>query len=569
MLNIDPKNKLAGVLTPLFALRGSADLGVGDTQALHELVDWAAEAGLGVIQILPINETGSDHSPYNILSSVAIEPSTIATTPEFLQDLNPEDFVSTTAKFDLQRLRANEVCYAEVKSLKLELLRAAFDRLSSPTRIQAFKKFAEEHREWLEPYALFRSLVHLHGQSELFEHWPPEERTVSSARKWAADRHNKIAPSLQYLQNFYSYVQWIAFSQWQNLRKYAESRGIALMGDIPLGVSIFSADVWATPHLFDLTRFCGAPPEKVFHPNLFTEKWGQNWGFPLYQWHEMSKDNFRWWRQRLRVLQSIFHFLRIDHALGFFRVYSFPWPPQENERFASLSQEQARTLTEGRLPEFVEHDDSTEENRRKNQIHGETLFRIFLEETGPHRLIAEDLGGEVPAYIRPSLESLEIPGFKIPLWEKSAEGSPLPGTEYQRLSLATYATHDHPPLKMLWERWLKAIKSGDSARKQAAEAQRHDLLQFAELSEVPADQELTEETRLSLLKSLFASNSWLAIPIITDFFGTDQQFNVPGNVSDSNWRTRLKTPVALWITEEKALVSQIQKILKTTCRKIL
>lgn len=559
---------MGGVLAPLFALRGSSDLGVGDTQALHELVDWCAEIGLSVIQILPINETGIDHSPYNILSSLAIEPSTITTTPEFLPELAVEDFSFITSKYDLPRMRAREVCYVEVKALKLELLGAAFKRLSDSAKIRAFRNFQEENKEWLQPYTLFRSMVHLHGQSEFFQHWPAEEREYASAQKWAAELQGEKKIFLEHLQDFYSYIQWIAFSQWQDLRRYAESRKVALMGDIPVGVSLHSADVWAHPHLFDLTRSCGAPAEKEFYVDGFTKNWGQNWGFPLYNWTEMFQNNLSWWRRRLRIWRSIFHMLRIDHVLGFFRMYTFPWYPSDNIRFASLNEEATRGLTGGHLPRFMDQDDSTEGNRQKNRARGEALLRIFLEETEPYHLIAEDLG-MVPPYARPSLQELEIPGLKIPIWERDEQGELIRGPDYHRLSLATYGTHDHPPLKARWQQWIQDAASEEPARSHSAVSQMRDLLNFAEHPNSEVPQPFTENLHLALLKGLFACNSWLAVPLITDFFGTEHEFNVPGSAAESNWKTRLEIPVALWMTEKKALISRVQTILKTTCRKIL
>ena len=145
---------------------------------------------------------------------------------------------------------------------------------------------------------------------------------------------------------------------------------------------------------------------------------------------------------------SIFHLLRVDHALGFFRIYSFPWPPSDNAKFTDLAPEQAIKLTGGELPRFMDRDDSNEENREYNRRHGEKLFKMMLEEIGPHRLIAEDLG-EVSPYVRPTLQQLEIPGFKIPAWERNWDRL-IPGKDYQRLSLATFATHDHPPVKSHW-----------------------------------------------------------------------------------------------------------------------
>ena len=550
-------------MAPLFALRGAADLGVGDVQALHELVAWCAEIGLGVLQILPINETSSDHSPYNLLSSIAIEPSTIATTSDLLYDLTPEDFRSITAKFDLPRLRAGDVLYTEVKRLKLELLAAAFKHLSCPTRIQAFENFRKEHSEWLQPYALFRSLMHLNGQSEFFQNWPSEQRCYSSAQVWAEQLTNEKKHHLTELQNFYSYVQWVAFSQWQEVKRYAEARGVALMGDIPIGISRFSSDTWVLPHLFDLTHSCGAPPEKDFYTDSFTKNWGQNWGFPLYKWEEMLKDNYRWWRGRLHILRSIFHLLRIDHVLGFYRMYTFPWYPSDDGRFADLSKEEACSLARS-LPRFMDRDDSTEENRSKNRARGEKLLRIFLEETGPYRLVAEDLG-TVPPYVGPSLRLLKIPGIMIPFWKKGRHGELI--RNYPRLSLATYTTHDHPSLKTLWKQWM--THSEDPACAQTAIVQMRQLLKFAGHPSISVPQQFTEQIHRALLEGLFLCNSWLVVPTITDLLGLEHRFNAPGTQAESNWRSRLQAPIALWVIENKNLISFLQNLVKTTCRQIL
>ena len=160
------------------------------------------------------------------------------------------------------------------------------------------------------------------------------------------------------------------------------------MGDIPVGVSRHSADVWGDPDIFDLKHSSGAPPEKAFKADPFTAKWGQNWGFPLYNWERMAQDNYAWWRRRSRLLMSIFHLLRVDHALGFFRIYGFPWPPSENSRFVDLAPEQVMEITGGELPRFMDRDDSNDENCEYNRQHGERLFKMLARrdrQTSPDR----------------------------------------------------------------------------------------------------------------------------------------------------------------------------------------
>jgi len=568
VLELNPEKKLAGVLAPVFALRGADDLGIGDTASLKELITWAARHDLGVVQILPINETGSDNSPYNLLSAMALEPSTLAVTPGALPDLTAADFSEITTRYDLTALREGPVKYGEVKKLKRELLYAAFKNFRSrgadKVRVKAFAEFEKTNAYWLTDYALHRALVSWHGESEVSSAWPAEHRAPVAARLWLDELGTADKRRMRGLMRFHSYVQWIAFSQWQDVREHAEQRSVALMGDVPVGVSIYSTDVWAAPGIFDLGRSSGAPPEKVFKSDPFTEKWGQNWGFPLYQWEAMAKDDYTWWRKRLQLLMGVFHLLRVDHALGFFRIYSFPWRPEDNEKFTDLTPDEAKKITGGELPHFADRDDETDENREYNRQHGETLFRMLHEETGTHRLIAEDLG-EVAPYVRPALQEMEIPGFKIPQWERNWDRL-VPGPEYQRLSLATYATHDHPPLKVHWDELFATSENQDKATRDAAIHSMWELMDFCGHADIKLPQPFTPEIHEILLRGLFASNSWLVVHMITDLFGTAERFNVPGSTGDSNWTQRLSQPVATWDNVWVELLSALRLALIGTGR---
>lgn len=157
---------------------------------------------------------------------------------------------------------------------------------------------------------------------------------------------------------------------------------------------------------------------------------------------------------------------------------------------------------------------------------------MIVEETGQHRLIAEDLG-EMSPYVRPVLRAQEIPGFKIPLWEIAPDGWPTPGREYERLSLATYATHDHPALHAYWDAWYADSQSGDEERAGRAAWQMEAICRFAEMH-VTLPAPWSDEIHEGLLRGLFASNSWLAVNLITDLFGTSERFNVPGAIGDQN-----------------------------------
>jgi len=566
MTEFSPDKKIAGILAPVSALRGEADLGIGDTAALVELAGWAAKKGFGLVQILPVNETGSDHSPYNIISSMAYEPSTITTTPKWLPELSGGTFDEITRRHDVEALRAGNAKYTAVKALKRDLLQAAFrvfrSRKADPVRLRAYAKFERDEGDWLYPYTLFRALVDWNG-SEVTTAWPQEHRSPAAAQDWLEALPAPQKKIFRDLVRYHSYVQWVAKMQWKTVRAACDKLGVTLMGDIPVGVSVFSADVWNFPEIFDLARSSGAPPEKVFKSDPFTEKWGQNWGFPLYDWQAMSHDNFAWWRRRLGAACEVFHFLRVDHALGFFRIYSFPWRPEENSRFADLTPAEAAALTGGRLPGFVEHDDSTEENRERNRVQGDMLFRIFLEETGPHRLIAEDLG-EVAPYVRPTLAALEIPGFKIPQWERAPDGKMIPGKDYQALSLATFATHDHPPIRQLWSD-LFAESSVPKKREAAVRAMK-ELLEFCGRADIPVPQPFTPEIHRALIGGIFSCNSWMAVHQITDIFGLADRFNIPGAVGAANWTTRIEGLPSGWDSLHKDAVASVTEALAQSGR---
>ncbi len=568
MPDLNPDKKLAGVLAPVFALRGANDLGVGDAGALKEFISWAARHDLRVVQILPVNETGSDNSPYNLLSAMALEPSTIETHPAALPDLTPEDFERITTKHRVEALREGPVQYAKVKDLKRDLLYAAFrnfrSRRGSKERTQAFAAFEKAHADWLPDYALHRALVSWHEESEVSTKWPREQRSPTAARLWLESLTPSSRRQVRDYIRFHAYVQWIACTQWLEVRAHAEREGVALMGDVPVGVSLFSADVWRDAEIFDLDRSSGAPPEKVFKSDPFTEKWGQNWGFPLYHWERMAADNYAWWRRRLRLHMSIFHLLRVDHALGFFRIYSFPWRPERNAEFTDLTPDEAAKLTGGELPHFVDFDDDTGEHREHNRAHGEKLFRMLVEEIGHHRLIAEDLG-EVAPYVRPTLQQLEIPGFKIPQWERQGDRL-APGSEYQRLSLATYATHDHPPLRVHWEELTAAAQSPDATQRDAAIHSLWELANFCGHPDFPLPQPFTPEVHQMLLRGLFASNSWLVVNMVTDLFGTAERFNVPGSADDENWTQRVDQPVASWDGTHAEALGMLAELLNAAAR---
>ncbi len=570
-MHLSPDRPIAGVLAPLFALRAEGDLGIGDLRALRELIDWSAARGLRLVQLLPINETGNDNSPYNAISSVAIEPVTLETTPDALEDLPRAAFEKIVAGFDVAGLVEESVDYPRIKALKGKLLEAAYagfragEVRRNTKRARAFKAWCEAEKAWLDGYTIFRALMERNGGSELWDAWPEEHSTPERAAEWMLALKAGAQREFEERRRFFSYVQWVASRQWGEAKDYAESRDVALMGDIPYGVSYYSADVFANRAIFRLQWSGGAPPEPYFKDDAFTQKWGQNWGVPVYDWEIMGETGYAWWKQRVRSVRSAFHLFRIDHVLGFYRIYAFPWRPQENADYLPLTPDEARARTGGQLPGFMPRDDETAAHCDSNRREGEEYLRALLEEVGEFRLIGEDLG-TVPPYVRPSLTGLGIAGFKIPIWEKKDDGWLIEPGHYERLSIATYATHDHEPLRAYWEsRAASVARGGDDT-----EGARDELRKLAGFASIPEGENLpwSEAVHGALLEALCRSNSWIVVFMLTDLLGSDKRFNVPGTSAVSNWSARLNRRCAEWDTDPACapVLDRLSTVLRETGR---
>ena len=562
-MNLSPEKKIAGILAPLFALRRDNDLGIGDLAALREFIDWSADGGFKLVQLLPINETGGDNSPYNAISALAIEPTTLELAPGTPADLTQTDYDSVLNGAGVEYLRRGQIKYRRVKKLKRKLLEAAFSnfqRNAGEARKSEFRTFVE-HESWLNDYSLFRALMEENGGTETWDQWREEHGTVERAREWLRDLSAPKCESIGKQRDFFNYVQWIAHDQWRQIKAYAEQRGVAIMGDIPFGVSYYSADVFSRPNEFKLDWAGGAPPEPYFKDDEFTQKWGQNWGIPLYRWEAMQQNNFEWWRQRVRAVKQTFHAFRIDHVLGFYRIYAFPWRPSRNQEFLPLNWDEMRARTEGREPHFSPRDDSNWERAEANRREGEHYLRVVLEETGATRVVGEDLG-TVPDYVRPNLSSLGIAGFKIPQWE-TLNDQVIPGSEYNRLSVATYATHDHKPIRALWaEVFEEKTSTSDQARL--------DLFKIARFAGFHDDHPNLsyEHFYRTILGALFASNAWIAVVMITDLLGRKYRFNVPGTTADSNWARRMQRTISQLreSRKERSRMRMLHELLEKTGR---
>ena len=308
--------RAAGVAIPVFSLRGEQSLGVGEFADLKPLADWAAGVGLKLIQILPVNDTTSRHDwtdsyPYSAISVHALHPLYLriedmghAMTPAFAQELDAAR----------EWLNAMEhVDYEEVMKAKTDLTRRIFKKhRKTITAGQDFRDFFGKNREWLLPYAAF-CVKRDHFQTADFSLWR-EWSVFDRARVDAmADPEHPDWPEVSY----HIWLQCELDRQLTDAAAHLHRRGVALKGDLPIGIDRHSVDAWSAPHWFDMEAQTGAPPD------AFAVK-GQNWGFPTYNWEAMRADGYSWWRSRFEHLSHYFDAYRIDHILGFFRIWRIP-----------------------------------------------------------------------------------------------------------------------------------------------------------------------------------------------------------------------------------------------------
>lgn len=309
--------KGAGVNIPLFSIRSDSDFGIGDFAGLEKFILWCKSTGLKLVQLLPINDTTQfggwkESYPYSAISVFALHPIYVDIPSLFGKAAKSTAYMK---KIEAERSRLNaleKLDYESAFSLKMEALKFIFPIKKKTTFASAeFKKYYESNKFWLKSYALFCTLRDQKKNVE-FETW--EEESVYSDVLF-----EKIYLTDSNSIDFYVFVQFILHSQLTAVVEVAHANGIVLKGDIAIGVDRHSVDVWQNPDLFDVEMQAGAPPD-------FFTKAGQNWGFPIYNWINMAKDGFQWWRGRLTHMSQYFQAIRLDHILGFFRIWSIPVP---------------------------------------------------------------------------------------------------------------------------------------------------------------------------------------------------------------------------------------------------
>src|SRR5208283_2031294 len=275
-MKLSPDRKLAGILCPVFSIRTENDLGIGDTEGVHQMIDWCHKHGIGILQVLPINETSDDNSPYNAISSMALDPTTIAISPEHIPDLSATKFKEIAKPELLKELRAGPVKYTKVKELKRSLLRAAFDAFltkhwnKTSERSDAFRAFLAENGDWISDYAMFRVLMEDYHDWPTWDEWPLDRQNPKKAWSWFLSLPTQQRDEYAGRILFCAYVQWIAYDQWTKIKEHGTQKKVLLMGDIPFGVNRYSSDVWGNRAIFNLDWSGGCPPEKNFKVDPLT-----------------------------------------------------------------------------------------------------------------------------------------------------------------------------------------------------------------------------------------------------------------------------------------------------------
>ena len=306
----------AGCVIPVFSLRSEKSFGIGDFGDLERMVDWVSMTGQHVLQILPVNDTTmtgrwTDSYPYNSISIYALHPiyADLSALPPLTNSAQ-----RTLYKAAQKKLNAlSKVDYEQVMETKRHYLRRLFHQEWKTVRgSKAYKTFFAENKEWLIPYAAFCYLRDLHGTPD-FHRWAElsryDEKKVKELTKPGTESADEI--------DLNCYIQFILDEQLSRVRAHAREKGIVLKGDIPIGISPSSVEAWTEPHYFNLNGQAGAPPD-YFSTN------GQNWGFPTYNWDAMLADGCKWWKRRFEKMSRHFDAYRIDHGLGFFRIWEIP-----------------------------------------------------------------------------------------------------------------------------------------------------------------------------------------------------------------------------------------------------
>ncbi len=304
-----------GTSIPLFSIKSDDSFGVGDFNDLKYMVDWVAKTDQQMIQLLPVNDTTTsrtwrDSYPYSAISNFALHPIYLGCKSLPLKDkIRYKQFLEEAELLN----NLSELDYEQVLSLKDRYSRELFlQEKESITSTEEYNSFVEDNKSWLFPYACY-CFLRDKNKTANFREW----RGNSSYDEGRLRRMLEVYPEVNSEIDYWYFIQFLLHKQFSEAKKYAHENGVSLKGDIPIGINRDSVDAWTLPHLFNMDRQTGAPPDDFSY-------FGQNWGFPTYNWQAIEEEDYDWWKKRFRKMADYFDAYRIDHILGFFRIWEIP-----------------------------------------------------------------------------------------------------------------------------------------------------------------------------------------------------------------------------------------------------
>ena len=558
--------KGAGTVIPIFSLRSEGSFGVGDFGDLKKMVDWADKTNQRILQVLPINDTNmtgcwQDSYPYNAISIYALHPQ----YTDFRQLPTIKDEAKRTA-FETLRLELNalpQIDYERMFKAKMDYLRELFAQEWKKVKAtKDYKQFFDDNKEWLVPYAQFCVNRDKYGTA-VFSEWPEEVKNQK--------------PKANSEQEFWYYVQYNLDRQMHAAHEYARGHRVILKGDIPIGISRDGVEAWVEPKYFNLNGQAGAPPDPFSAD-------GQNWGFPTYNWDEMLKDGCQWWVRRFRKMAQFFDAYRIDHVLGFFRIWEIPMPAKSglegqfapalglsreeiegygiyghddlflvdhkrsdrwHPRIAVQYQEPYQRLNDGEKYNFNRlYNDYF--YRRNNQFWYQEAMKKLPRLTQATRMLccAEDLG-MVPDCVPWVMNELRILSLEIqsmPKDDKVRFGH-LSRNPYR--SVCTISTHDMPTLRQWWDEDIERTQDYFNSMLHRGGAAPHPLPGW--LAKDIVSRHLTSPSMLCLL----SLQDWLSIDErlrLPDANG--ERINIPANPRHY-WRYRMHLTIEQLLKEDE------------------
>ncbi len=489
-----------GIAISLGSIVSKNSCGIGEYLDLIPLINWCSELGLDVIQLLPLNDSGDDPSPYNALSSRALHPIYLQLYAlPFLQD-HP-NLLSALDNFkplnSTIRIEYHEVLQRKNQWLK-DYYELEKERLLSSNTYQKFY----ETNPWVQGYALYKTLKNSMTFGT-WEDWPESLRhpTDESYQELLYLHKDQIA--------YYCILQYLCHEQLKSVKYHATKHHVFLKGDIPILISPDSADVWLDRSLFNMDFAVGYPPD------VFNEE-GQLWGFPAFKWNMIEHNHYNWWKNRLEISSYYYHLYRLDHIVGFYKLWLIP---------------KGKKPVDG----FYEPADIRE------SLHAGHKYLSQIVPSSSMLPIGEDLGN-LPQEVFNSLYSLGIPGTRVIRWE-TRNNQFISMDKYSPLSMTCVSTHDSETLTLWWERYPLEAK------------------QYCEFRGWDYAKALSKKYRYGILQDAHSSSSLFHINLFQEYLALFpelvhddpelERINRPGFVLPSNWTYRFRCDLDTILSHEE------------------